>query len=181
MSEHVEDEKSVTSQDTVETEEATENSEVAEGQETISSEDDTDTVSKEKNALRFATLTLYVTMILIGVSMGASIPSPTHAMPEWYHIPLGTVLIFGILKFLTRDADFKGLAKFHASIVVPGAFVASSLTVLVTGSVQVASVISLVSGLLLLTIALVVCVIVFRLCGRQNKTIRECEKMLKGK
>lgn len=181
MSEHVEDEKSVTSQDTVETEEATENSEVAEGQETISSEDDTDTVSKEKNALRFATLTLYVTMILIGVSMGASIPSSTHAMPEWYHIPLGTVLIFGILKFLTRDADFKGLAKFHASIVVPGAFVASSLTVLVTGSVQVASVISLVSGLLLLTIALVVCVIVFRLCGRQNKTIRECEKMLKGK
>lgn len=181
MSEHVEDEKLVTSQDTVETEEATENSEVAEGQETISSEDDTDTVSKEKNALRFATLTLYVTMILIGVSMGASIPSSTHAMPEWYHIPLGTVLIFGILKFLTRDADFKGLAKFHASIVVPGAFVASSLTVLVTGSVQVASVISLVSGLLLLTIALVVCVIVFRLCGRQNKTIRECEKMLKGK
>lgn len=181
MSEHMEDEKSVTSQDTVETEEATENSEVAEGQETISSEDDTDTVSKEKNALRFATLTLYVTMILIGVSMGASIPSSTHAMPEWYHIPLGTVLIFGILKFLTRDADFKGLAKFHASIVVPGAFVASSLTVLVTGSVQVASVISLVSGLLLLTIALVVCVIVFRLLGRQNKTIRECEKMLKGK
>ena len=181
MSEHAEDEKSVTSQDTAETEEATENSEVAEGQETISDEDDMTAVTKEKNALRVATLTLYVTMILIGVSMGASIPSSTHAMPEWYHILLGTVLIFGILKFLTRDTDFEGLAKFHAPIVVPGAFVASSLTVLVTGSVQVASVISLVSGLLLLTIALVVCVIVFALCGRQNKTIRECEKMLKGK
>lgn len=181
MSEHAEDEKSVTSQDTAETEEVTENSEVAEGQETISDEDDMTAVTKEKNALRVATLTLYVTMILIGVSMGASIPSSTHAMPEWYHILLGTVLIFGILKFLTRDTDFKGLAKFHAPIVVPGAFVTSSLAVLVTGSVQVASVISLVSGLLLLTIALVVCVIVFRLCGRQNKTIRECEKMLKGK
>lgn len=181
MSEHVGENEQETMPDTPEVEEVTGNSEVAEGQETISSEDDTDAVSKEKNALRFATLTLYVTMILIGVSMGASIPSSTHAMPEWYHILLGTVLIFGILKFLTRDTDFEGLAKFHAPIVVPGAFVASSLAVLVTGSVQVASVISLVSGLLLLTIALVVCVIVFALCGRQNKTIRECEKMLKGK
>lgn len=181
MPEHVGENEQETMSDTPEVEEVTENSEVAEEQETISSEDDTDAVIKEKNALRFATLTLYVTMILIGVSMGASIPSSTHAMPEWYHILLGTVLIFGILKFLTRDTDFEGLAKFHAPIVVPGAFVTSSLTVLVTGSVQVASVISLVSGLLLLTIALVVCVIVFRLCGRQNKTIRECEKMLKGK
>ncbi len=181
MSEHVSENEQETTPGTPEVEEVTGNSEVAEGQETISSEDDTDAVSKEKNALRFATLTLYVTMILIGVSMGASIPSSTHAMPEWYHILLGTVLIFGILKFLTRDTDFEGLAKFHAPIVVRGAFVASSLTVLVTGSVQVASVISLVSGLLLLTIALVVCVIVFALCGRQNKTIRECEKMLKGK
>lgn len=181
MSEHVGENKQETMPDTPEVEEVTENSEVAEEQETISSEDDTDAVIKEKNALRFTTLTLYVTMILIGVSMGASVPSSTHVMPEWYHILLGTVLIFGILKFLTRDTDFEGLAKFHAPIVVPGAFVASSLTVLVTGSVQVASVISLVSGLLLLTIALVVCVIVFRLCGRQNKTIRECEKMLKGK
>lgn len=181
MSEHVDENEQETTPDTPEVEEVTGNSAVAEGQETISSEDDTDAVSKEKNALRFATLTLYVTMILIGVSMGASIPSSTRTMPEWYHILLGTVLIFGILKFLTRDTDFEGLAKFHAPIVVPGAFVASSLAVLVTGSVQVASVISLVSGLLLLTIALVVCVIVFALCGRQNKTIRECEKMLKGK
>lgn len=181
MSEHAGDKEQVAAPDTTEVEEVTGNSEVAEESETISSEDDTDAVSKEKNALRFATLTLYVTMILIGVSMGASVPSSTHAMPEWYHILLGAVLIFGILKFLTRDTDFEGLAKFHAPIVVPGAFVASPLTVLVTGSVQVASVISLVSGLLLLTIALVVCVIVFALCGRQNKTIRECEKMLKGK
>lgn len=181
MSEHAGDKEQVAAPDTTEVEEVTENSEVAEESETISSEDDTDAVTKEKNALRFATLTLYVTMILIGVSMGASIPSSTHAMPEWYHILLGTVLIFGILKFLTRDTDFEGLAKFHAPVVVPGAFVASSLAVLVTGSVQVASVISLVSGLLLLTIALVICVIVVRLCGRQNKTIRECEKMLKGK
>lgn len=181
MSEHADDKEQVAAPDTTEVEEATENSEVAEEPETASSEDDMTAVIKEKNALRFATLTLYVTMILIGVSMGASIPSSTHAMPEWYHILLGTALIFGILKFLTRDTDFEGLAKFHAPIVVPGAFVASSLTVLVTGSVQVASVISLVSGLLLLTIALVVCVMVFALCGRQNKTIRECEKMLKGK
>lgn len=181
MSEHVGENEQENHAGHPEVEEATENSEVADEQETASSEDDMTAVTKEKNALRFATLTLYVTMILIGVSMGASIPSSTHAMPEWYHILLGTVLIFGILKFLTRDTDFKGLAKFHAPIVVPGAFVTSSLTVLVTGSVQVASVISLVSGLLLLTIALVVCVIVFRLCGRQNKTIRECEKMLKGK
>lgn len=181
MSEHVGENEQETTPDTSEVEEVTGNSEVAEGQETISSEDDTYAVSKEKNALRFATLTLYVTMILIGVSMGASIPSSTHVMPEWYHILLGAVFIFGILKFLTRDTDFEGLAKFHAPIVVPGAFVASSLTVLVTGSVQVAGVISLVSGLLLLTIALVVCVIVFALCGRQNKTICECEKMLKGK
>lgn len=181
MSEHAGDKEQETTPDTPEVEEATENSEVAEESETTSNEDDMTAVTKEKNALRFATLTLYVTMILIGVSMGASIPSSTHAMPEWYHILLGTVLIFGILKFLTRDTDFEGLAKFHAPIVVPGAFVASSLTVLVTGSVQVAGVISLVSGLLLLTIALVVCVMVFALCGRQNKTIRECEKMLKGK
>lgn len=181
MSEHVGENKQETMPDTPEVEEVTENSEVAEEQETISNEDDMTAVTKEKNALRFATLTLYVTMILIGVSMGASIPSSTHAMPEWYHVLLGTVLIFGILKFLTRDTDFKGLAKFHAPIVVPGAFIASSLAVLVTDSVQVASVISLVSGLLLLTIALVVCVIVFALCGRQNKTIRECEKILKGK
>ena len=136
MSEHVGENKQETMPDTPEVEEVTENSEVAEEQETISSEDDTDAVIKEKNALRFATLTLYVTMILIGVSMGASIPSSTHAMPEWYHILLGAVLIFGILKFLTRDTDFEGLAKFHAPIVVPGAFVTSSLTVLVTGSVE---------------------------------------------
>lgn len=181
MSEHVGENEQENHAGHPEVEEATENSEVADEQETASSEDDMTAVTKEKNALRFATLTLYVTMILIGVSMGASIPSSTHAMPEWYHILLGTVLIFGILKFLTRDTDFEGLAKFHAPIVVPGAFVASSLTVLVTGSVQVAGVISLVSGLLLLTIALVVCVIVFALCGRQNKTIRECEKILKGK
>lgn len=181
MPEHVGDKEQKNTPDTPEVEEVTENSEVAEEQETVTSEDGMTAVIKEKNALRFATLTLYVTMILIGVSMGASIPSSTHAMPEWYHILLGAILIFGILKFLTRDTDFEGLAKFHAPIVVPGAFVASSLTVLVTGSVQVASVISLVSGLLLLTIALVVCVIVFALCGRQNKTIRECEKMLKGK
>lgn len=181
MSEHVGENEQGNHAGHPEVEEATENSEVADEQETASSEDDMTAVTKEKNALRFATLTLYVTMILIGVSMGASIPSSTHAMPEWYHILLGAVLIFGILKFLTRDTDFEGLAKFHAPIVVPGAFVASSLTVLITGSVQVASVISLVSGLLLLTIALVVCVMVFALCGRQNKTIRECEKMLKGK
>lgn len=181
MSEHVGENEQENHAGHPEVEEATENSEVADEQETASSEDDMTAVTKEKNALRFATLTLYVTMILIGVSMGASIPSSTHAMPEWYHILLGAVLIFGILKFLTRDTDFEGLAKFHAPIVVPGAFVASSLTVLITGSVQVAGVISLVSGLLLLTIALVVCVIVFALCGRQNKTIRECEKILKGK
>ena len=181
MSEHVGENEQENHAGHPEVEEATENSEVADEQETASSEDDMTAVTKEKNALRFATLTLYVTMILIGVSMGASIPSSTHAMPEWYHILLGAVLIFGILKFLTRDTDFEGLAKFHAPIVVPDAFVASSLTVLITGSVQVASVISLVSGLLLLTIALVVCVMVFALCGRQNKTIRECEKMLKGK
>lgn len=181
MSEHAGDKEQETTPDTPEVEEVAEKSEVANEQETASNEDDMTAVTKEKNALRFATLTLYVTMILIGVSMGASIPSSTHAMPEWYHILLGAVLIFGILKFLTRDTDFEGLAKFHAPIVVPGAFVASSLTVLITGSVQVASVISLVSGLLLLTIALVVCVMVFALCGRQNKTIRECEKMLKGK
>lgn len=181
MSEHVGNKEQKNTPDTPEVEEVTEKSEVAEEQETVTSEDGTTAVIKEKNALRFATLTLYVTMILIGVSMGASVPSSTHAMPEWYHILLGAVLIFGILKFLTRDTDFEGLAKFHAPIVVPGAFVASSLTVLITGSVQVASVISLVSGLLLLTIALVVCVMVFALCGRQNKTIRECEKMLKGK
>lgn len=181
MSEHVGENEQENHAGHPEVEEATENSEVADEQETASSEDDMTAVTKEKNALRFATLTLYVTMILIGVSMGASIPSSTHAMPEWYHILLGAILIFGILKFLTRDTDFEGLAKFHAPIVVPGAFVASSLTVLVAGSVQVASAISLVSGLLLLTIALVVCVIVFALCGRQNKTIRECEKMLKGK
>lgn len=181
MSEHVGENEQENHAGHPEVEEATENSEVADEQKTASSEDDMTAVTKEKNALRFATLTLYVTMILIGVSMGASIPSSTHAMPEWYHILLGAVLIFGILKFLTRDTDFEGLAKFHAPIVVPGAFVASSLTVLITGSVQVASVISLVSGLLLLTIALVVCVMVFALCGRQNKTIRECEKMLKGK
>ena len=181
MSEHADNKEQGNIPDTPEVEEVTENSEVAEEQETTSSEDDMTAVTKEKNALRFATLTLYVTMILIGVSMGASVPSSTRTMPEWYHILLGAVLLFGILKFLTRDTDFEGLAKFHAPIVVPGAFVASSLTVLVTGSVQVASVISLVSGLLLLTIALVVCVIVFALCGRQNKTIRECEKILKGK
>lgn len=181
MSEHAGDKEQETTPDTPEVEEVAEKSEVANEQETASNEDDMTAVTKEKNALRFATLTLYVTMILIGVSMGASIPSSTHAMPEWYHILLGAVLIFGILKFLTRDTDFEGLAKFHAPIVVPGAFVASSLTVLITGSVQVASVISLVSGLLLLTIALVVCVMVFALCGRQNKTIHECEKMLKGK
>lgn len=181
MPEHVGDKEQKNTPDTPEVEEVTEKSEVAEEQETVTSKDGMTAVIKEKNALRFATLTLYVTMILIGVSMGASVPSSTHAMPEWYHILLGAILIFGILKFLTRDTDFKGLAKFHAPIVVPGAFVTSSLAVLVTGSVQVASVISLVSGLLLLTIALVVCVMVFALCGRQNKTIRECEKMLKGK
>lgn len=181
MSEHAGDKEQETTPDTPEVEEVAEKSEVANEQETASNEDDMTAVTKEKNALRFATLTLYVTMILIGVSMGASVPSSTHAMPEWYHILLWAVLIFGILKFLTRDTDFEGLAKFHAPIVVPGAFVASSLTVLVAGTVQVASVISLVSGLLLLTIALVVCVMVFALCGRQNKTIRECEKMLKGK
>lgn len=136
MSEHADDKEQVAAPDTTEVEEATENSEVADEQETASSEDDMTAVTKEKNALRVATLTLYVTMILIGVSMGASIPSSTHAMPEWYHILLGAVLIFGILKFLTRDTDFEGLAKFHAPIVVPGAFVASSLTVLATGSVE---------------------------------------------
>ena len=96
MSEHVGDKEQKNTPDTPEVEEATENSKVADEQETVTSEDGMTAVTKEKNALRFATLTLYVTMILIGVSMGASIPSSTHAMPEWYHILLGTVLIFGI-------------------------------------------------------------------------------------
>ena len=89
MSEHADDNEQENTPDTPEVEEVTENNEVAEEQETTSSEDDMTAVTKEKNALRFATLTLYVTMILIGVSMGASIPSSTPV--SYTHLTLPTI------------------------------------------------------------------------------------------
>lgn len=59
MPEHVGDKEQKNTPDTPEVEEVTENSEVADEQETISDEDDMTAVTKEKNALRFTTLTLY--------------------------------------------------------------------------------------------------------------------------
>lgn len=180
MSEHVEDKKSVTSQDTVDTEEATENSEVAEEKETISDEGDSESISDESKTARFATLTLYFIPILIAVHMGASIPSKTHAMPEWYHILGGAVILFGLLKWLTRDSDFEGLEKLRAPLVVPSAFVASSLIVLVTGSTEVATMITLIAGLLLLATTLVACGTILMVCRRHDKVLRECEEVLKN-
>ena len=180
MSEHVEDEKLVTSQNTVETEEATETSEVTEESETAPDENDAESTSEESKIIRFSTLTLYFVSILIGVNMGASIPSKTHAMPEWYHILGGAVILFGLLKWLTRDSDFEGLAKLHAPLVVPSAFVASSLIVLVTGSTEVATMIALIAGLLLLATTLVACGTILMVCRRHDKVLRECEEVLKN-
>ncbi len=180
MSEHKEEEKSVTSLDTVEMEGTTKNGEVTEESGTASDENDTEGIEEEKKSIRFATLTLYFVSILIGVNMGASIPSKTHAMPEWYHILGGAVILFGLLKWLTRDSDFEGLEKLHAPLVVPSAFVASSLVVLVTGSTEVATMITLIAGLLLLATALVACGAILVVCRRHDKVLRECEEVLKN-
>ena len=180
MSEHAEDEKSVTSRDAVEMEEVTENGEVTEELETTLVGNDAESISDESKATRFATLTLYFVSILIGVNMGASITSKTHAMPEWYHILGGAVILFGLLKWLTRDSDFEGLEKLHAPLVVPSAFVASSLIVLVTGSTEVATMITLIAGLLLLATTLVACGTILVVCRRHDKVLRECEEVLKN-
>lgn len=170
MSEYVEEKEATEAKETQDltsdSESSTTNASGEEAKKNKSTKGDVAVIKEAKRGLKrfkFSSLLLRISqpflcfiMVLTCVSMATSIPRSTNAMPEWYHILGGAILLYGLCKFLEHHTgDMFALSGLSVSFALPLVFVGTLFVIIASGTVDAATRIFTVTSHLMLVSAAV--------------------------